>query len=538
MGFTPITYPDSSTHTFQYDPDNNLTQFVDATGTTTRAYDNCDRMTSESKGGSTVVSYSYDATGEKGLLSSVTDANSRVITFSYTSRNKLYQVSESAGTATYSYDANGDETGITNQNGTTVTLSYDNDSRLTGVTNKNSSGTVLSSFSYNIDTDGRVSAISEADGSSVTYGYDWGSRLTSETRTGTNPYSISYTLDGVGNRTSQAVGSTSTSLTYDNDDELTSTSGGIVNSYGYNANGEQTSRTLAGTAYSLSFDYDGQLTSITQGANTTNFSYDALERRVSRTAGGTTTNFQYAGYAVLLEKQGTSTTATYTYGNRLIRKDGEYPLFDGLGSERTVSNSSQTVQGTINYDSFGNTVGSTGSSSDPYMFVAASRYRNDGDAGLILLGSRYYDAQVGGFITRDTFLNQHPYIYCSSDPVNFIDPTGHMPDWLRKTINIGEDVAIAVGVVVVVGVLTPVGAPVWATIIIGAAGGAFAGGAMAGNDYYWDHPDPSTWDNSDLGWSVGRGAAVGGVTGAIGGGAKPINRFLRGFGFPARTLTE
>ncbi|HZT43929.1 MAG TPA: hypothetical protein VFA07_17315 [Chthonomonadaceae bacterium] len=384
-----ITYPDSSTKTFQWDANSSLTQFVDATGTTTLAYDNCDRLTSESKGGSTVVSYNYDATGKKGLLSAITDSNSRAITLSYTSRNQLYQVSESAGTATYSYDANGNETGITDQNSTTVTESYDNASRLTGVTNKNSSNTVLSSFSYTLDTDSRVTGISEADSSSVTYGYDWGNRLTSETRTGTNPYSISYTLDGVGNRTGQTVGSTSTSFTLDNDDELTATSGGIVNSYGYNANGEQTSRTLSGTAYSLSFDYDGQLTSITQGSNTTSFSYDALGRRVSRTAGGTTTNFQYDGGKVLLEKQGSSTTATYSYGNALLRKDGEYPLFDGLGSERTVTNSSQTVTGTINYDGFGNMVGTTGSSTDPYMFAATSGYRNDGDAGLMHVGARY-----------------------------------------------------------------------------------------------------------------------------------------------------
>ena len=32
--------------------------------------------------------------------------------------------------------------------------------------------------------------------------------------------------------------------------------------------------------------------------------------------------------------------ATYTHGTSLIRKDGETPLFDGLGSERTVANSS------------------------------------------------------------------------------------------------------------------------------------------------------------------------------------------------------
>ena len=95
--------------------------------------------------------------------------------------------------------------------------------------------------------------------------------------------------------------------------------------------------------HTLTYDYDDQLTS-TGGSG---FAYDAAGRRASRTAGGVTTSFLYDGGAVLLEKQGGTTTATYTYGTSLIRKDGETPLFDGLGSERTVTNSSQAVTASL-----------------------------------------------------------------------------------------------------------------------------------------------------------------------------------------------
>jgi YD repeat-containing protein len=256
---------------------------------------------------------------------------------------------------------------ITNPNGTTVTKTYDTAGKLTSLVNKTGTGTTLSSFSYGYDTDGRRHICTEASGDVVTYGYDWGGRLTSESRTGISAYSLSYTLDAVGNRTAQTKGTATTTFTLDSDDELTATSsstGGFVNSYGYNANGEQTSRTLSGTAYTPAFDYDGQITSIVQGANTVSFGYDASGRRVSRTAGGVTTSFLYDGGAILLEKQGSSTTATYTYGSALVRKDGETPLFDGQGSERTVTNSSQTVTGTLTQDGFGNTVATTGSSAN------------------------------------------------------------------------------------------------------------------------------------------------------------------------------
>jgi YD repeat-containing protein len=127
--------------------------------------------------------------------------------------------------------------------------------------------------------------MTEADGSKVVYGYDWGGRLTSEVRTGTSPYSISYTPDLVGNRVSEANGAATTALNYDNDDELTSTTsstGGFVNSYSYNLNGEQTGRTLAGSAYTLAYDYDGKLLSIVNGSTTvSSFAYD-LRHEVAR----------------------------------------------------------------------------------------------------------------------------------------------------------------------------------------------------------------------------------------------------------------
>ena len=328
-------------------------------------------------------------------------------------------------TTSYTYDANGAETGITNPNTTTVAKVYDDAGRLTSITNKNSSNTTLSSFSYGYDDDNRRTSCTEADSTSVSFGYDGAGRLTSESRSGTNSISISYVVDGVGNRTSQTVGSTTTNFTYSDDDELTATSGGFGNSYSYNDNGEQTGRTLGSTSYTLAWDYDGQLTSTTQGSTVVSFTYDGLGRRLTRAAGGTTTQFLSSGSQVYLEAVGSNITAYYAYGNALIRKDGEYPMFDGLGSERTVTNSSQTVTGTLNMDGFGNAVGSTGSSSNPYMYAATSGYRSDGDAGLMHVGARYYDAQVGRFTSRDTVLSEHPYAYCEHDPVNRVDPDGH-----------------------------------------------------------------------------------------------------------------
>jgi RHS repeat-associated protein len=149
------------------------------------------------------------------------------------------------------------------------------------------------------------------------------------------------------------------------------------------------------------------------------------------------TVYQYDGDNILLEKQGSTTTATYTYGNALVRKDGATPLFDGLGSERTVTNATGAVQGTLTMTAFGQPVASSGSRTDPYEFGATSGYRSDGDGaselpsggsdgdGLVKVGCRYYDPATGSFVSRDTDLDQAPYVYCNGDPVNAVDPTGH-----------------------------------------------------------------------------------------------------------------
>jgi RHS repeat-associated protein len=275
----------------------------------------------------------------------------------------------------------------------------------------------------------------------------------------------------------------------------------------------QTNRTLSGTGWTLAYDYEGQLTSTATGGNTiSSFAYDALGRRYSRTNGGTTTVFYYGPGGILAEKQGGSFTSAYAYGNGLIRKDDEYPMFDGLGSERTVTNSSQTVTGTITFEGFGGTIATTGSSSNSYTFAATSRYRDDSDAALVQVGARYYDAQVGRFITRDTELDQKPFLYCEHDPVNHVDPTGHWIPWWpfghggghkggggggheggggeRKDVdpvvkNFGEDVGIAGGIIAFI----PGGAPIGGGLV--AAGGLIMWMGKYGNPFYRsDMPEP------------------------------------------------
>jgi RHS repeat-associated protein len=421
------------TESFTYDASGNVTAFTDGTGTTSRSYDDDGRLTGETKGSNTVT-YAYDGTttATKGRLVSVTDAAGRIVSHTYTVRGQLASVSDGTGTASYTYGAGGEELTTTNANGTTVTKTYDDAGRLASLTNKNSGGTTLSAFAYTYRADGKKATATEADGSVVTYTYDDAGRLTGESRTGSAAFAASYTLDADGNRTSQTIGTATTAFTYDTDDALTSvssTTGGLNNSYTYNANGDQITRTLAGTTYTLAYNSKGELAEITSASSPTKlFAYDAMERRVERTSGSTTTTFVRSGDKnggiILNEKQGSTTTASYTYGNGLLAKGSDSYLFDGQGSTRQVTNASGAVASSSASDGFGNTVASSGAKPE-YGYNAQSGYRDDGDAGLVHIAARYYDAQVGLFTTRDTYLTEKPYQYCEHDPINATDPSGH-----------------------------------------------------------------------------------------------------------------
>ncbi|MCC6729924.1 MAG: hypothetical protein IT208_11365 [Chthonomonadales bacterium] len=56
----------------------------------------------------------------------------------------------------------------------------------------------------------------------------------------------------------------------------------------------------------------------------------------------------------------------------------------------------------------------------------------------MLVGARDYDAQAGRFVTRDTLLGEHPYLYCEHEPVGSVDPSGHnrLTEWIGNTLGL------------------------------------------------------------------------------------------------------
>lgn len=163
---------------------------------------------------------------------------------------------------------------------------------------------------------------------------------------------------------------------------------------------------------------------------TTTFVYDSAGQRVKKTVGGTTTT-TYLGkdYDVT---GSLNTKYIYLGDTRISTKDSSGTLQfihdDHIGSANVVTDSSGNQAGYLEYDPYGSTVTQTGSADPKHKFTGQELDTTH----LYYYGARYYDPQIGRFITPDSYVQQpsnpqtlNRYSYVKNNPIKYTDPTGN-----------------------------------------------------------------------------------------------------------------
>jgi len=453
---------------FTYDANGNLTSLRDARGNATNyTYDSMDRVAARSDAVGAVETYQYDLAGNRvtfvdrrGKKSSFTyDGLNRrtfagygtqqgptyesTISYTYDSRNRLIQVSDSAagaitrqyddvsrtlaetsanGSVSYGYDAAGRRTSMAVSGQSVVNYRYSNADRMTQIVQ----GTTAVSISY--DADDRRASLTLPNGISVIYAYDQASQLTGTTYSlgGTTLGNLTYAYDVMARRfsTGGSFGRTGLPLpvsqtAYNANNQLSQW--GTANVF-YDANGNMTSSGTDG----YNWDARNRLMSTLSGAN---FQYDALGRRSSKTIGGTLTNFLYDGVNVVQELSGTTPTANLLSGGldelfqRTDSSGTRSLLSDPLSSTLALTDSAGSMQTQYTFEPFGNTM--TGGSATTNSFAYAGR-ELDG-TGLYFNRARYYSPSLQRFISEDPirFMGGiNFYRYAANDPLDFSDPFG------------------------------------------------------------------------------------------------------------------
>lgn len=234
---------------------------------------------------------------------------------------------------------------------------------------------------------------------------------------------------------------------------------------------------------------------------TTTYVYDATGARVKKNAGGTTTIYLGKDYDIV---GGLSTKYIFLGDRRVALKDSTnlrlYFHEDHINSSNVITDASGDQAGMYEYDPYGSTVTQTGSAEVKHRYTGQEA---DDSTNLYYYNARYYDPQLGRFITADPTI-QHPtdpqdfnrYAYCRNNPIRFTDPSGL--GWLSK---IFAAVFAVVAVVVTWGAATPV--------IIAAATFAGALGGVAGAAIAKENLLRGALQGAAIGAAVGAGATAG-----------------------------
>ena len=118
------------------------------------------------------------------------------------------------------------------------------------------------------------------------------------------------------------------------------------------------------------------------------------------------------------------------YGNLISqRRSGiaSFYLFDGLGSTTQLANGTGSVTDSYLYDSFGDILLTSGSSTNWFRYSGRQGYYYDNDTGDNYVRARSYSPFAGRFLCRDRVPDEFGlfgYRYVYNNPVNLTDPSG------------------------------------------------------------------------------------------------------------------
>jgi RHS repeat-associated protein len=236
---------------------------------------------------------------------------------------------------------------------------------------------------------------------------------------------INYSYDPVGNLTSGGASYTANRLLAANGYTMT-----------YDEDGNLQTKNGSGFSQSLTWNSLGQLTSITTNGTTVSFGYDGLGRRVRKTVnGGATTGYLYAGNDVFMDlDSGGNPVTEYAYWPGIdephaMSRGGQTYYFTQDPAGKNISSlvraSDNSVQARYDYTPFGTLRSGSFDNVGNSLQFAARQY--DSETGMSYFRARYYDPQMGRFLSEDPIGlagGINPYSYAANDPINGSDPSG------------------------------------------------------------------------------------------------------------------
>ncbi|CAB1400476.1 YD repeat protein [Pseudomonas fluorescens] len=353
-----------------------------------------------------------------------------------------------------------------------------------------------------------------------------------------------FTFDALDNmltvQTKFPLGVNLTTFSYDNPDPVQLSA--VKHSHGdyppavtleYGANGrmikDDQARTLAYDAFGRLEQLSGAGGSVIRG-----YHYDGFDDLVelSQPDKVTTQRYYYAG-RVAHEISGENSSSVMRHGGALV---GQQQLGLNAGAQLFGTDQQQSVLATLGkeqlYDCAYSPYGHRPAEGGLFSLAGFNGEQLDPVTGLYLLGNGYraYSPTLMRFLAPDSMSpfgagGLNAYSYCLGDPVNRVDPTGHI-SW-QSILGIGLSILGIVASVVTMGAATP-----WA---VAALGLAVASGLAGIAGEVVNELAPGSQAGEILGWisfglglaSLGAGLAAG-AKAAVNAGRKMASAFSKG----------
>jgi len=204
--------------------------------------------------------------------------------------------------------------------------------------------------------------------------------------------------------------------------------------FSYDEYGNCVSKSDGKTVWEYQYDYENRLVSVKEnGQVIEQYTYDGDGQRIKKVDSESVRIYINSGVNVLYEiNMTTQMDAVYIYGptGRIAKKVNDLTEFyhtDHLGSTRLTTSETGSIVTEMQYKPFGEQIGATD-----------ERYTYNGkeldETGLYYYGARYYDSEIGRFLTRDPLRGKkeapqtlNRYMYCLNNPLKYIDPAGTDP---------------------------------------------------------------------------------------------------------------
>lgn len=414
-----------NTTNYEFDDLGYLNSYTDPNGNTfSMSYDDKKRLVSNG-----YAEITYD---EKSNIKTVRGNDGKTIEYFYDDLNRVEKISYDGESIGYSYDKNGNLTTLTYPNNKAVLYSYDKENRLIKVQDWAGNSTT-----YDYLKDGRLASMTYPNNIKNIYHYDNAGRSLGfevQKSDGTSFYSYTYVLDPTGKHIQE---------NYDGEIDQQFQQEEASISYQYNASnriqkaGETTfdfdanGNTIRKGNTTFSYDLWNNLTHLSSPTSEIAYTYDGLGNRRSRTENGQTTQYSLdiLGMSrVLIEHLQNDQKNYYIYGLGLISRLDEtdkanHYHYDFRGSTIALTDQNEAVTHSYIYDVFGETLNTTEADYNPFRFVGRYGVMQETNE-LYFMRARYYDAEIGRFLSEDPIWSTNLYVYSGNDPVNNSDPQG------------------------------------------------------------------------------------------------------------------